>query len=221
MLLDSEAVVNARFVLLEAQDIHCPATLSTYCAAERGTYFQEVGVRAANGDRLEVRAGAAEVGFASVLFNGQPLTFVSGQSGGEVAEHRGHRPTLRGNDGQVTVADWKDESGISVQLQSNRSLSLSVGLYVIRLDVVDWYVDFVSVNTHCWRCLLDDVRPEGLLGRTWDATVEHRTDEEEVAKYRERDGRLLGCGFDLPLAPRPSTTCEEASAAAAEGVVGQ
>ena len=214
MLLDSEAVVNARFVLLEAQDIHCPATLSTYCAAERGTYFQEVGVRAANGDRLEVRAGAAEVGFASVLFNGQPLTFVSGQSGGEVAEHRGHRPTLRGNDGQVTVADWKDESGISVQLQSNRSLSLSVGLYVIRLDVVDWYVDFVSVNTHCWRCLLEDTKPSGLLGRTHDATKEHRTDEEEVAKYRERDGQLLGCSFALDAARTPSS-CALATTAAA------
>ena len=211
MLLDSEAVVNARFVLLEAEDIHCPAQMSTYCAAERGTYFQEVGVLAANGDRLEVVAGAAEVGFSRVTLNGQQLTFVEGEAG-QVAEHRGHRQALRGADG--SEAESQSSDGISVQLTSNRSLSLSVGLYAIRLDVVDWYVDFVSVNTHCWRCLLDDVRPEGLLGRTWDSTVEHRTDEEEVAKYRERQGRLLGCSFALDAAQKPSSCALPSTAAA-------
>ena len=159
---------------------------------------------AANGDRLEVRAGAAEVGFSSVTLNGQRLAFVEGEAN-QVAERRGHRPTLRGADGETAVSDSPDESGISVQLTSNRSLSLSVGLYAIRLDVVDYYVDFVSVNTHCWQCLLEDIKPEGLLGRTWDSTVQHPTDDKAVERYREREAHLLGCGFDLEFARTPSS----------------
>ena len=65
-----------------------------------------------------------------MTLNGQQLTFVQGQSGDQAAEHRGHRPTLRGADGEVSETVPQDDSGISVQLQSNRSLSLTVGLYV-------------------------------------------------------------------------------------------
>ena len=211
ILLDSEVAVNSRFVKLAGDSIHCPADVSTYCVPETGTYFGQVGVLAANGDRLEVWAGAWEEGFARVTLNGEPLTFVEGAPTAQEAEHRGHRQQLRGADGSATdsAADASASSasdGISVQLTSSRSLSLTVGLYAIRLDVVDNYVDFVSVNTHCWHCLLHDTRPEGLLGRTWDATVEHPTDEAAVDRYRERDGQLLRCSFpDLGNARQPQS----------------
>ena len=83
-----------------------------------------------------------------------------------------------------------------MRLTSNHSLEFSVGLYSSRLDVVDRYLDFVSVNTQCWSCLLEKVRPEGLLGCTWDNSVEHHT-SEAVELYRERSGQLLGCGIGL------------------------
>ena len=196
MLLDGRVAVNARFVLLEAADIHCPAQLSSYCVAERGTYFGEVGVVASNGDRLEVVAGAAEVGFRTVRLNGEPLLYEA-QSSRDKNRLRGasERP-LDGSQAQV-------ENGLSVCLMSNRSLEFSVGVYSIQLDVIDRYLDFVSVNTHCWSCLLDDVRPEGLLGRTWDNSLEHATDDEAVEQYRETDGQLLGCGFGLLQADKP------------------
>ena len=196
MLLDERVAVNARFVLLEAADIHCPAQLSTYCVAERGTYFGEVGVVASNGDRLEVVAGAAEVGFSAVRLNGEPLVYEAQSSGDKLHLRGAGERAVNGPQAQA-------EDGISVRLLSNRSFEFSVGLYTIRLDVVDRYLDFVSVNTHCWSCLLEEVRPEGLLGRTWDSSKEHPTDDEAVEQYRERDGQLLRCGFGLQLVSKP------------------
>ena len=94
---------------------------------------------------------------------------------------------VRGVDGSQA----ETEDGLSVRLTSYRSLELTVGLYSIRMDVVDRCLDLVLVNTHCWSCLLAEVRPEGLLGRTWSNSVEHRTDDEAVVQYRERIGQLL------------------------------
>jgi hypothetical protein len=81
-------------VRLQGADIHCPAQLSTYCVAETGTYFGQVGVRASSRDRLELVAGAAAMGFASVHLNGQRLSFdVQGVESGAVVEHRASTPT--------------------------------------------------------------------------------------------------------------------------------
>ena len=187
MLLDERVAVNARFVLLNASDIHCPTQLSTYCVAEKGTYFGEVGVVTSNGDRFEVVAGSAEVGFSVVRLNGKALIY----------EAQSSTARVRSADGTQT------ENGLTVLLTSNRSLEFSVGIYSIRLDVVDRYMDFVSVNTNCWACLLEDVRPDGLLGRTWDSSVEHPTDDEAVEQYRETNGQLLGCNFVVPQNNKP------------------
>ena len=169
ILVDAEVVVNGRFVLLEAADIHCPAHSLTYCVAERGTYFGEVGIIFSTGDRLEVIAGSADIGFSAVRLNSQPLSEARGTA----------------------------ESSLTAKLISNRSLEVQLGLYSIRMDVIDGYLDLTSVNTHCWACLLDNAQPEGLLGRTWNNSQEHLVDEQTVDLYRERDGDLLGCSFGV------------------------
>ena len=206
LLLDSWVLVNARFVLLEAEDIHCPAQLTTYCVAEKGTYFGEAGVLSANGDRLEVVAGAAEHGFTKVTLNGVDLLprAVLQQAAATKASLSSSLSSMSSVGRVRGAAESPAYDGISVQLHSVSSLTVTVGVYVIRLDVVDLYLDFTSVNTHCWRCLLDEVRPTGLLGRTHDGGVEHSTSEEEVDKYREQRGDLLGCQFNLPHANMPT-----------------
>ena len=76
-------------------------------------------------------------------------------------------------------------------------LLVSAGLYDIRLDNQDDYLDFVSVQVMCWACMVEEggLRPEGLLGRTWDRqrTFIGREAEEELDKYREHDQDIFGC----------------------------
>ena len=77
-----------------------------------------------------------------------------------------------------------------------RSLTVHAGLYELLIENADHYLDLVSVAVASWRSLLEEVRPEGLLGRTWNATVEMPPQEEQ---YRERDSNITGCNTPMDL----------------------
>ena len=187
LLSDSAVLLNARFVQLAGEDIHCPAVVQMPCSPHSGTYFGAIGVRSSNEDRLTIAAGRDGHGFESVQLNGVELL-----AGGVVTHHQVSSPSalqrLRGGD-RASPSSF----AIHAQLLSNRTLQVSVGMYELRVDNLDHYLDLVSVNVTCWQCLLEQVQPEGLLGRTWDRHVQHSVDEQVVDEYRERDGDLLGC----------------------------
>ena len=201
LLSDSAVLLNARFVQLAGEDIHCPAVVQMPCSPHSGTYFGAIGVRSSNEDRLTIAAGRDGHGFESVQLNGVELL-----AGGVVTHHQVSSPSalqrLRGGD-RASPSSF----AIHAQLLSNRTLQVSVGMYELRVDNLDHYLDLVSVNVTCWQCLLEQVQPEGLLGRTWDRHVQHSVDEQVVDEYRERDGDLLGCNS-------PRTMCPAENAAA-------
>ena len=62
----------------------------------------------------------------------------------------------------------------------------------------DPYLTLASVKVTRWSCLVDELRPESVLGRTWNSsrTFEPRIEEEELRHYTERNGDLYGCAFD-------------------------
>ena len=99
-----------------------------------------------------------------------------------------HSVQLNGRDVEAS-----DLCSISVQKISARLLVVSVGLYEVEVENMDLYLDVARVAVNCWECLVDEVRPEGLLGRTWDASKGEPASEEEVEQYRERDDNIMGC----------------------------
>ena len=104
------------------------------------------------------------------------------------AEEGFHTVELNGHD-----VDMSYSSSISVQPLSPRSLLISVGSYEVEVENMDLYLDVVKVGVNCWKCLVDSIRPEGLLGRTWNASQGQPQSEEEVDQYRERDDNIMGC----------------------------
>ena len=68
---------------------------------------------------------------------------------------------------------------------------MRAGVYELLIENSDRYVDFVSVRISCWACL-DSLRPEGLLGRTWQVNATMPPYEEN---YREQDSDIAGTHF--------------------------
>ena len=82
---------------------------------------------------------------------------------------------------------------LSVSRFSHRTLLVQAGVYRLVISNMDGYVDITALEVTCWHCLLTQLRPEGLLGQTWNATARMRHSDEEVSEYREREDDLLGC----------------------------
>ena len=83
-----------------------------------------------------------------------------------------------------------------MQRLSSHSLTVHASVYEIRIDNADAYVDLQAVRVRCQKCVMDELRPEGLLGRTWEKEVDEPNNEDELKQYRERDGRLTGCNYE-------------------------
>ena len=83
---------------------------------------------------------------------------------------------------------------LSVHRQDARRLVVTAGAYSFALTSMDGYVDVTTMDATCWHCVVDELRPDGLLGQTWNATVLMRGQSAaEVEQYREAEDRLLGC----------------------------
>ena len=97
---------------------------------------------------------------------------------------------------------------LSVQRVSARQVVVKAGLYSFTIDNVDQYVDISQLEVGCWDCLVNESKPDGLLGRTWDATVQVESSDAEVEQFRVQGDDILGC----PL--QHDRFCAQASKAA-------
>lgn len=76
IISDSDLQYNSKFVYLDRGN--CPTsegvTVDTACFTHPGTYLGELGLETSNGDRVFIKAGGAEFGFAKVELNGARVT---------------------------------------------------------------------------------------------------------------------------------------------------
>ena len=203
LLSDAQVQVNAQFVYL--RNVSCPQVDgrdATNCFEHEGTYFGALLIRVQQGPWLRIEAGAADVGFHAVLLNDDEVVEVGETRNASGSPSAGLvQPQLSGpgrlRRGETALEAVRDKEGSIPQLMvtrtSARQLQVRAGVYLFGIDNVDGYVDLTTVEVMCWECLMREVQPEGLLGRTWNATASVRRSDEEVEEYREKDDDLLGC----------------------------
>jgi hypothetical protein len=190
LISDRSIQFNARLVFLS--NITCPSvsTSGVHCSSHPGTYFGEMSLSSASGDRLHVVSGGVSDGFTLVSINGVALQV--GESYGKplAHHHRLHSAAVNVSD---RSADHAGRQSIYALRTSDRQLTVHAGLFEMQIENSDWYTDIVTVNVTSWTKLFRE-RPEGLLGRTWNATVTIPPNEDT---YREKDGKLWGCNVDI------------------------
>ena len=175
-LISDEAVqLNALFVQLER--IRCPTKEDGHavdrCFDHSGTFFGVLAFSTPRGDHVRITAGDVSTGFYNVTMNDLPLL-----------------PAFTG--AVQPMQDLFSSASISVRMLSGRCLRVSVGLYEVDVDNVDLYMDVSKVEVRSWTELVDSIQPEGLIGRTWNASLAAPADEDEVDLYREMDDNILG-----------------------------
>ena len=210
LLSDRSVQLNAYVVQL--QHIRCPVLdgrAMQRCFDEQGTYFGvlAIALRTGEGELQHVRmtGGAYDVGFHSVTvtvtvgdmqqrhelqvgeqYDGVAAAVTRVASSATVTTSNDSTPTS-------ASADWRLHPTLSVQRTTTHQLLLTAGLYSFVFDSVDLYVDVSSLHATCWQCLVDEAKPTGLLGRTWDRRVDVQHSDAEVEQYRERRDDILGC----------------------------
>ena len=209
ILSDRVMSLQSRFVFLT--NISCPdrsgAEVQVHCSSHAGMYFGSFHLNTRSGDRLTLIPDAVHVGFKLVELNGVQVE-VGTQHGAVLPQqrhsHHSHAPSSTPLDvttdhtDSEALLDSTSEHGmrdsIFVHRLSFRSLIVHAGLYELSIECADRYLDLVQVTVSSWPDLLNDVQPEGLLGRTWNATADMPPDEE---LYRlKEDGDMLGCSSD-------------------------
>jgi len=181
--------INSRFVYLSA--VSCPKTFGVQidnCFNHEGTYFGEISVTTIAGDHLHIVAGRGRHGFKNVTLNGQVI--VTGSSSGLLGSTE-HKHQRNHSDG-----DHPSRKSIYVKRNTYRSLVVYAGVYEIVIENSDKYLDIVRVDVACWSCLVDDLQPEGLLGRTWNQKVDVNSTDSEIMNYEEKGDSLTGCQFE-------------------------
>ena len=199
----SDAAVQLNAYVVQLQHIRCPREeghTMQRCLDEQGTYFGvlAIAVRTGEGEVQHVRVtgGAYDVGFHEVSINEQPSMQVGARhdqaaaAPAPVAIDSAASNRSGNNSSRIPVRPPREVS-LSVHRISSHRVLLTAGLYSFTIDNVDLYVDVSALNATCWRCLLDEQRPDGLLGRTWDQTVD--TARSNTEQYRERRDDLRGC----------------------------
>ena len=175
LISDAELTLNAHFVQLER--IRCPliGRHKERCFDHAGTYFGVLAIVTREGDRLRVTAGGVDEGFHDITLNDRSVLLTPAAD-------------------EAAIAPSSTSSGsIVVRPLSSHSVVVTAGLYELRIDSVDLYVDVAEVVVSDWARLVEEVQPEGLLGRTWNADVGAPENEAEVELYREQDDNILGC----------------------------
>ena len=211
LLNDADVQVNAHFVQLS--NVTCPLVdgrAAEHCYVEAGTYFGVLSVMVRGGAYVRITGGGHDEGFHSVRIQDQ-ISIEVGDSWDGVAmghgeerqgvqgvvEVKGAQRLLRGRKGEAADADSGEQSStfptLTVHRSSPRTLRVRAGVYELQVDNMDQYVDVAALDVSCWQCVVEQLRPEGLLGQTWNATAAVKHSEDEVEQYRERDDHLLGC----------------------------
>ena len=208
LLSDADVQVNAHFVQLS--NVTCPLVdgrAAERCYVEAGTYFGVLSVMVRGGAYVRITGGGHDEGFHSVRIQDQISIEVGdswdgaamghGEEGQGVVEAKGAQRLLLGRKGGAANADSGEHSPTSptftVHRPSHRSLHIRAGVYELQVVNMDQYVDVATLDVSCWQCVVEQLRPEGLLGQTWNATASVKHSEDEVEQYRERDDHLLGC----------------------------
>ena len=160
--------VNARFVHLSSG--RCPAgAVAGSCWSHPGSYLQEVGVWTAAGDRLIIRSGDHQRGYANVTLNGFAL-----RPGGALQQ---------GN-------------ALSLLFSSSFVVQLTVGNFHLEMHNSDGFINLHSITIQQWSRLTGT---HGLLGQTWRLQQPRGMDVKEVEgyvdEYVEQDNELLGGHF--------------------------
>ena len=177
LLSDEVVQLNAYMVYL--QRIRCPEVdgrVMQRCFDEAGQYFGVLSIRVQGGEYVRITAGAVDVGFHSVSI-GDAHTLQVGDSYNGTAKRGG----------------GSEQPLLQVTRLTARQVRVQAGMYVLIIDNVDLYVDVTALDVDCWHCLLSTARPDGLLGRTWNATADMSSSNDRMEEYRERSDDLLGC----------------------------
>ena len=186
LLSDLYVHVSARLVFLS--NITCPvvgAGLSTvHCSSHPGTYFGSLALTSSSGDRLRVTASQVMEGFSTVTLNGRPI-----EVGESVGLEGDHSPP------HDTPHPPHPRTSVGVHRASYRSVYVHAGVYEMVLENSDYYLDLAQVQVSNWNTLILHVRPEGLLGRTWNETVDIPPHEH---LYTEHTDQLTGCHYTHP-----------------------
>ena len=208
LLSDADVQANAHFVQLS--NVTCPLVdgrAAERCYVEAGTYFGVLSVMVRGGAYVRITGGGHDEGFHSVRIQDQISIEVGdswdgaamghGEEGQGVVEAKGAQRLLLGRKGGAANADSGEHSPTSptftVHRPSHRLLHIRAGVYELQVVNMDQYVDVATLDVSCWQCVVEQLRPEGLLGQTWNATASVKHSEDEVEQYRERDDHLLGC----------------------------
>jgi len=191
VISDATIQINSLFIYLD--NVECPKVrgqeIPNCINHHAGTYFGKLAISSSKGDQVVVTAGPGKHGFNDVTVNGKLIT--TGASYGTVDPLAKHPHRRNASD-----IDHSPRTSIYLKRTNYRSLVVHVGVYEILLQNSDNYLDLTTVDVVCWDCLLKQVQPEGLLGRTWNQNAVHNVSESEVMKYQESEANLFGCKFE-------------------------
>ena len=177
LISDEHTLINAFFIYLDHVNCtHSNGLSLPRCFSHPGTYFGVLSVVSRNGDRLRITAGGSAEGFHGVTVNDVEI---------EVGELFG----------SLTGGVNETRNSIYMKRLTSRSLIIYAGLYEVLIENIDQYVDLASVTVTSWPYMLDHVQPEGLLGRTWNVSVDGSDSDRVMEGYREKDENLMGCNF--------------------------
>lgn len=185
ILSDSTVNINARFVFLNHGE--CPilnGARLTNCYSHPGSYFGALSIWN-NNYRLLITAGDHNHGFTSVIYNDKVVAI--------------NETIYTGNDDQQqSSSDHIQVTPIHIKLISTHSLMVRVSIYEMVIENSDMFLNLKNVDVSCWSCLVDQLKPTGLLGRTWNRhlNINPRMSWDEVDTYAERQRDMFGADFE-------------------------
>ena len=162
------------------------STTSTACRWASGT---TVGVRV--GVRVRVRVGQMDDAGTAGGAAG-PLTGGADSADSADGASTAHTATTAFTTPTSPTTPTTPTTGattplLSVHRVSSHRVLARAGVYDVVVDSVDEYVDLTRVNTRCWRCVMEQAehRPDGLLGRTWNASLQHADVQDSAQRVEE------------------------------------
>ena len=185
IISDALVQVNAMFVFLTKG--HCPPPAArlpfkTACWSHAGSYLGRLTLQTLANDSIDIVAGAAGLGFTSVVANGAEL-----QLGEE----------WRGNALTAAVNNHPHAHHLSrahCSLVHSHVVRCHVGLYELTVTNSDGFLNLHEVAVSDWTALTHEVQSHGLLGQTWRRRSGGEVDgvEGSVDDYAEQDNDMFG-----------------------------
>ena len=97
------------------------------------------------------------------------------------------------NDQPLTAS--VSRSGLRVTVVDSFRMVVEAGLYRLRIENSDQFVNIAAVEVLDWQKLKSEVQPHGLLGQTWSKQSRNAPIEGNVDDYAEADNALFGSQF--------------------------